>query len=322
MNELEFADLTVRAIAQFEAMEKAKTYARNARSDATRRAYQSDLRDFERYCVENGWAALPATSQTVALYLTQLASKRKVSTVKRRVVAIAQQHKLNGYPAPTADAIVREILQGIERTHGIAPHKKTALTVDLLKDILHRLDDSLRGRRDRALLLLTFAGGFRRSEVAALDVVDVRFEPRGAVVTLRRSKTDQLGAGREIAIPQLRTESFCAVRALRAWLTTAGIVNGPVFRTFSLRGNLQTDRIDGRDVARLVQRLTRRAHLEGDFAAHSLRAGFVTSGAERGIAEASLQNVTGHRSATILRGYVRRATLFDDAPLPRIMGDG
>jgi site-specific recombinase XerD len=301
--------------------EQAKTYARNARSTATRRAYASDLREFERYCAVNDFNPLPAEPQTVALYLSELAGRLKVSTVKRRVVAIAQAHQLNGFPSPTADPIVREILKGIVRTHGIAPHKKTALTAELLKDVLHRLDESLRGRRDRALLLLTFAGGFRRSEVAALDLADVRFERRGAVVTLRRSKTDQVGAGREVAIPQLRTPALCPVHALHAWIEAAGIVEGPLFRTFSMKGELQTNRIDGRDVARLVQRLTRRARLEGDFAAHSLRAGFVTSGAECGIAEASLQNVTGHRSATILRGYVRRATLFDDAPLPRIMGD-
>jgi len=312
---------TAAAIALLETAERAKTYARQSRATATRRAYASDLRDFARYCTQNELAALPAAPQTVALYLAELAGKLKVSTIRRRVVAIAQQHLLHGHPAPTADPIVREILKGIERTHGIAPHKKTALTADLLKDVLHRLDGSLRGRRDRALLLLTFAGGFRRSEVAALDVADVRFEKRGAVVTLRRSKTDQIGAGREVAIPQLRTEALCSVHALRAWLSAATIIEGPVFRTFSMRGDLQANRIDGRDVARLVQRLTGHARLEGDFAAHSLRAGFVTSGAERGIAEASLQNVTGHRSPTILRGYVRRATLFDDAPLARIMGD-
>jgi len=302
--------------------ECAKEYARNVQANSTRRAYASDLRDFERYCFVNKCADLPATPQTVALYLAELAGRCKVSTVRRRIVAIARQHALYGHPIPTADPMVREIVKGIARTHGIAPHKKTALTADLLKDVLHRIDDSLRGRRDRALLLLTFAGGFRRSEVAGLDVADVRFERRGAVVTLRRSKTDQVGAGREVAIPQLRTEAICPVHALRGWIDAASVVDGPVFRTFSMRGELQTNRIDGRDVARLVQRLTGRAQLEGDFAAHSLRAGFVTSGAERGIAEASLQNVTGHRSATILRGYVRRATLFDDAPLPRIMGDG
>lgn len=309
------------ALALIETAERAKAYARSARASATRRAYASDWVDFEDYCGRNELDALPASPQTVALYLAELAGNRKVSTVRRRVVAIAQQHALRGVPSPTSDSIVREILKGIARTHGTAPKKKTALTADLLKDVLHRLDDGLRGRRDRALLLLTFAGGFRRSEVAALDVNDIRFETRGAVVTLRRSKTDQLGVGREVAIPQLRTTAFCAVNALHVWFDAARISDGPVFRTFSMRGELLANRIDGRDVARLVQRLAGRAQLTGDFAAHSLRAGFVTSGAERGIAEASLQNVTGHRSATILRGYVRRATLFNDAPLSRIMDD-
>lgn len=295
-------ETAARAIAQLETAERAKTYARNSWANATRRAYESDFRDFERYCAQNDLETLPATPQTVALYLTELAGKRRVSTVRRRVVAIAQRHKLHGYVAPTVDPIVREILKGIERTHGIAPYRKTALTAELLKDVLRRLDDSLRARRDRAILLLTFAGGFRRSEVAALDVADVRFEKRGAVVTLRRSKTDQVGGGRDVAIPELRTEAFSPVHALRGWLDAAAIVEGPLFRTFSMRGELQVNRIDGRDVARLVQRLAGRAHLAGDFAAHSLRAGFVTSKAEHGITEAILQNVTGYRSATILPG--------------------
>ena len=302
--------------------ERAKAYARSARGSATQRAYASDWRDFEGFNRRNGLETLPATPQAVALYITALAGVKSVATIRRRLVAIAQIHKVQGYPSPASDAVVREILAGIERTHGIAQHRKTALTVDLLKDVLHRLDPGLKGLRDRALLLLTFAGGFRRSEIAALDVADVRFESRGAIVTLRRSKTDQRGEGREVAIPQLRTPALCPVQALRTWTAAANITEGSLFRTFSLRGDLQTQRIDGRDVARLVQRLTQRAQLDGDFAAHSLRAGFVTSGAMRGVAESSLQAVTGHRSVAILRGYVRRATLFDDTPLARIMGEG
>jgi len=111
------------------------------------------------------------------------------------------------------------------------------------------------------------------------------------------------------------------VDALRGRLAAAGICEGPTFRTFSMRGELQPNRIDGRDVARLVQRPASRAQLVGDFAAYRLRAGFVMSDAERGVAESSLQHVTGYRSATILRGEVRRATRFDDAPLTRIMSD-
>jgi hypothetical protein len=151
----------------------------------------------------------------------------------------------------------------------------------------------------------------------------------GLVVILHRSKTDQLGAGREVPIPYLRTESLCPARAVRAWIDAAAIIGGPLFRTFSLphrrskgTAKLTEQRIDGRDVARLVQAVARRAGIDGDFGAHSLRAGFVTSGAARSVSEASLQAVTGHRSTAILRNYVRRATLFDDAALPRIMGEG
>jgi len=142
------AELLVGERALVAAAEQAKAYARNARAEATRRAYASDLRDFVEYCDRHGRSALSALPQTVALYLTELAGRRKVSTVRRRVVAIAQYHKLHGHPAPTADPIVREILKGIERTHGIAPSKKTALTAELLKDVLHRLGDDLRARRD------------------------------------------------------------------------------------------------------------------------------------------------------------------------------
>uniref|UniRef100_E6PJA6 Phage integrase n=1 Tax=mine drainage metagenome TaxID=410659 RepID=E6PJA6_9ZZZZ len=281
--------------------ERAKAYARNARAATTHRAYARDWRDFAAFCAQVGFDALPAPPQAVAHYITALAGIKAVATIRRRLVAIAQMHKLQGFASPTSDPIVREILAGIERTHGVAPRRKSALTVELLKDILHRLDPGLKGIRDRALLLLTFAGGFRRSEVAALDLADVRFETRGAVVTLRRSKTDQRGVGREVAIPQLRTATLCPVQALQAWLAAAAITEGALFRTFSMRGALQPHRIDGRDIARLVQRLARRAHLDGDFGAHSLRAGFITSGAMRGVAEVSLQAVTGHRSTTILR---------------------
>lgn len=307
-----------RSTAFLATVERAKAYGRSARADATRRAYASDWRDFEAFCSSHGLAALPADSQTVALYLADLAGRRSVATVRRRVVALSQQHKSLGYAVPTTDAVVRDILKGIERTHGVAPHRKTALTADLLKEVLNELDESLPACRDRALLLVTFAGGFRRSEVAALDLGDIRFEKPGVVVTLRRSKTDQAGAEREVAIPRLRGSEMCAVEALEAWIRAAEILDGPLFRSFSMRGRLQTRRISGRYISRLVQRLVLRAGLDGDFSAHSLRAGFITSGAQRGVAEACLQKVTGHRSASVLRGYVRRATLFDDSPLARI----
>lgn len=239
-----------------------------------------------------------------------------------RSVSISQLHQERGLKSPTTHKLVREVLAGIANTHGTAPRKKTALTLELLRLSLFGIGDSeLKVARDRAILLLGFAGAFRRFELAALDVGDLAFDKRGLTVTLRRSKTDQSGAGRDVAIPTLTTEWLCPVRAMRAWLDLTAIADGPVFISFALprgrerAGTLQERRIDGHDVARLVQAVTKRGHVSGDFAAHSLRAGFVTSAAQKKIAEVDIQRVTGHRSIVTLRGYVRRATLFEDAPL-------
>jgi integrase len=207
-------------------------------------------------------------------------------------------------------------------------------------DAMHTLDgswdspdrpegrESLRGRRDRALLLLGFSGAFRRSELAALDLDDLAFDDRGLAVTVRSSKTDQEGQGRQVAVPFVRSNAErCPVTAVREWLRVAEITSGPVFRTFALpRGRqdrferLQEVRMDGRDIARVVQRTTALAGVEGDFAGHSLRAGFVTAAAQKKVPEVDIMRVTGHRSTAVLRGYVRRATQFEDAPLTTILG--
>jgi integrase len=309
-------------------IQRAKAYGRAAKSVSTRREYARDWADFERYCRSRNLSALPAEPQTVARYAATVAGTLKIASIRRRMVAISQVHQERDLPAPTAHKVVREVLAGIGNTHGSAVRQKEALTLDLLRAALLTLGrdrNALKASRDRALLLLGFAGAFRRSELAALDVADLRFDRRGLTVTLRRSKTDQLGAGREVAIPIVNVETMCAVRATREWLDAGKVAEGAVFRTFSMprrRGEtsqLQAQRIDPKDVARLVQRVMRNAHLEGDFAAHSLRAGFVTSAAQKKVPEVDIQRVTGHRSVAILRRYVRRATLFENTPLTTIL---
>lgn len=303
------------------AIAQAQDYARRARSDATRIAYSADLRDFERYCRTAGLEALPATPQTVVLYLTALAQRgAKIATIRRRLVGISIAHKDRGLETPTGHAIVRAVVRGIANAHGSAVTRKTALTDDLLPATLLATGDGLKGARDRAIVLLGFAAALRRSEIGALEVRDLRFDRRGLVVTLRRSKTDQAGEGREIGIPFVDVEQLCAARAVRRWLDVAGIVAGPVFRAFDMQRRMLATPIAGRDVARLLQRLTARAGLAGDFSGHSLRAGFVTSAAAKGVPEIRIQDTTGHRSVAILRSYVRRATVFDGSPLTSIFG--
>jgi integrase len=320
--------------------ERAKEYAHAAKADETKRGYASDLRSFLAFCADHGLGSAPAAPQSVALYLAHLAEHGKaVATIRRHAVSIAVAHKLAEFPNPVADPHVRAILQGITRTKGTAQRKKTALTADLLRDALRAIDEgrytpggltlggiTLMDVRDRAILLLTFAIAGRRSEVAALDLTDLRFEQSGLIVTLRRAKTDQSGAGREIGVPLVKDRERCAVRAVKAWLTASRITSGALFRTFAIAGRrrprtMTGNRIDGRDVARLVQRVTRRAKLTGDFAAHSLRAGFITTAAStKGVSEVDIQRVSGHHSVTILRGYVRRANVFQGAPLAVMFG--
>jgi integrase len=303
-------------------IERARAYADASKASATRKAYAADLRDFEAYCMAIAAEAFPAEPAVVATYLAHLAETKSVATIRRRMVAVGRAHKERGLESPVAHPKVQEVAKGIARTKGVSQVKKEALTADRLRDaLLAVMGDELKAKRDRALLLLGFAIAARRSELAALDYADVRFDKRGVAVTLRRSKTDQAGEGRTIGVPFVANVGLCAARALREWIIAAELSGGPLFRTFTIHGTLTENRIDPKDVARLVKRVAKAAGIEGDFGGHSLRAGFITTAAAtKGVSEADIQRVSGHRSIAILRGYVRRATVFDDAPLAAMFG--
>jgi integrase len=303
--------------------ERAHDYAEASKASSTRRAYAIDLADFAAFAAAYAEPTLPATWQLVAGYATHMADRGlAIATIRRRMVAISQSHKTAGHESPTASKRVRDVVAGIARVKGTVQRRKDALSVDLLRDaVLSLAGDGLKAKRDRAIVLLGFAMAARRSELAALNVEDLRFDNRGLVVTIRRSKTDQEGAGAEIGIPYVANEGLCAVRAVRAWLDAAGHNSGCVFRTFSKTRLLNANRIDGADVARLVKAVALKAGIDGDFAGHSLRAGFVTSAAaSAGVSEVDIMRVSRHRSVAILRGYVRRATVFEKAPLTSIFG--
>jgi len=299
-----------------ELIDRAKDLGRASKSSSTRTAYASDWRDFTGWCATHGLQSLPATPQTIALYVTDLGGRAAVATVCRRIVAISVTHKERDLDSPTSHKLVREVLAGLKRIRGTAQRKKTALTSDLMKAVLLEVGgESLKAKRDRAILLVGLTGALRRSEIAALDVTDLRFQKEGVVVLLRRSKTDQFGEGRDVAMRSNPVAGLCVVRALREWISAAGITEGPLFRTFALNGGvLQNRHIAGQDVARIVQRVTKRAGLEGDFAGHSLRSGFVTTAARQGATESAMMSVTGHKSQAILRGYIQRANVFEGVP--------
>jgi integrase len=291
----------------------AQAYAHMARSPRTVRAYAADWRHFSSWCAERGVERLPATLETLASYVAdQAASGLRPSTIGRRLVSIDREHRIQNLPPPGRSPELREVLAGVRRTHGTAPRQVNAILTDDLRAMLAATPDSLRGRRNRVLLLLGFAGAFRRSELVALDVEDLEFQRNGVVVTLRRSKTDQEGSSRRIGVPYGSTELTCPVRALQAWLELAEITKGPVFRAVDRHGNMG-DRLGDHAVARLVKEHAVLVGLDPSrYAGHSLRAGLATSAADGGASDRAIMRQTGHRSAAMINRYVRQGRLFRD----------
>jgi site-specific recombinase XerD len=254
---------------------------------------------------------LPATAAALCAFLAdEAAIGKRASTLGRRLAAIRYFHRAAGYDTPTSDEKVKAVLSGIRRTIGAAPVRKKAATADITI-AMAVTGTSLRELRDRAVLLLGFAGAFRRSELVALDVADIEDVPDGLLITIRRSKTDQEGIGRKVAIP--RGEIACPVAALKAWLEAAGISEGAVFRRVFNRRNqrISAARLGACNVAAIVKAGAAKLGLEAAaFAGHSLRAGFVTSAVKRGANLLKITDVTGHRSLEMLKTYSRDAEAF------------
>jgi site-specific recombinase XerD len=293
--------------------EAAKLYIDQSLSFATRKAYASDFKIFSAWCAIHGLAALPAAPETVALFLaSQAQAGVAASTLNRRLAAIKCAHEAQGHATPTAHKGVTAALKGIRRAKGTAPAKKKAATAELVKEMVRHCPHTLVGQRDRALLLLGFAGAFRRAELVALTVADLAFVADGLRVTIRKSKTDQEAAGQVIAIPY-GSVWFCPVTALKRWLAVAGIEAGYLFRAVGKGGRVGEAALSDKSVAKRVKHYAGHIGLDSaDFAAHSLRAGFVTSAAEAGASIFKMAEVSRHRSTDVLAGYVRSANLFKD----------
>jgi integrase len=293
-------------------IDAAMVYAAAEKSPATREAYASDWRDFEAWCAAKGATPLPAHVGIVAAYLSSLAQQgRKCSTVGRRAAAIGHKHRLAGFEPPTNSEGVRAVLRGIRRTIGSAKVQKSPATAEVITSMLKLCDgDTLAARRDRALLLIGFAAALRRSELIGIDVEHITWTSDGIRLLIPRSKTDQEGAGQLVAIPAGTRLFPC--RALRDWLDAAAIVTGPVFRSVALGGRVG-GRLADDSAARIVKKYAARVGLDASaYSGHSLRAGLITSAAETGGSVKKIMEVSRHRSADVLFGYIRNSDLFKD----------
>lgn len=287
---------------------RAREYASSARAANTRRAYACAWREFARWCEGRQSQALPAQPATVADYIAAIAERgQRASTIAVKLAAIRYAHRsAQAQTDPTASPVVRAVWGGIRRSIGTAQRGKAALAVEELRAMVRVAGDDLRGLRDRALVLVGFAGALRRSELVGLDVEDLRLN--GVLrVTVRRSKTDQEGAGIVKTIPATGGE-LCPVDAVRKWLDASGVKSGAVFRPVDRWGRVRATRLATRDVSRIIKRLADAAGLDArSLAGHSLRAGFVTEAALRGVPEWAIAEVTGHKSLNVLRRYIRQA---------------
>ena len=299
-----------------EEIERAAAYARASRATSTQRMYASDWRIFVAWCDARAISVLPADPRAVATFLAAAADNgSKPATIGRRLAAIGYHHRQAGFEPPQTQpgaSAIKEVLAGIRRTKGVRPTRKRAADGDAMRDILHEIKgDDLRSIRDRALLAIGMAAALRRSELVALRLDEVAIVPEGLRLTIGRSKTDQEGAGVEIAIPEGRRLRPKAL--LLAWVAAAGFDAGPVFRKLSPKGRLTSDAMSDRGVARIVQARAAAAGFDpAAFGGHSLRSGFLTEAARQGASIFKMREVSRHKSMEVLSDYVRNNELFRD----------
>lgn len=284
-----------------------QAYVSASLSENTKRAYASDLVHFEAW-----GGTLPATDIVIAEYLAAYAGELSVSTLTRRMVAISKAHDARGQTNPVKSELVRATLRGIRRTHGTALRRARPLIKEELFDVLAQLGTSTKDVRDRAVLLMGFACGFRRSELVAVNFNDIDRVRQGVIIHIRRSKTDQTGQGRQVGIPFGRTR-YCPVTALDDWLAESTIGEGSVFRSVDRHGNILDNRLGGDAVSIMIKERVSNIGLEpGDYSGHSLRAGFVTSAAQAGVSSWKIRQQTGHASDAMMSHYIRDGELFVD----------
>ncbi|MDA9814285.1 site-specific integrase [Candidatus Pelagibacter sp.] len=284
---------------------------RNSKSENTLRAYQSDYNDFSLFCSKNGFQAMPTQPKILALYITHLSSYSKYSTLKRRLASISILHKTKGHYIDTKHPIIMENLMGIKRTNGSNQKGKKPLLINDLKILINAIDQSnekdKRKIRDKALILIGFSGGFRRSELVDIEYEDLEFVSEGVKIFVKRSKTDQSGEGMIKAIPYFDNENFCPVIALKNWIEIFDLKKSRIFN------------ISDKSVALIIKKYANYAGLDSHrYAGHSLRSGFATSTAESGAEERNIMAMTGHKSTEMVRRYIKEANLFKNNALNKI----
>ena len=284
---------------------------KNSKASNTLRAYRADFKDFSAFCSKNGLSSIPTEPKILSLYLTHLSVSSKFSTLKRRIASISVIHKIKGHYLDTKHPIIMENLHGIKRVKGSNQKAKKPILINELKLIINAIDESnqkeKRKIRDKAIILIGFSGGFRRSELVNFEYDDVEFVNEGVKIFIKRSKTDQSGEGMTKAIPYFDNKLYCPVLSLKNWINNAKIMSGKVFD------------ISDKSVALIIKKYTSLSDLDSNkYSGHSLRSGFATSTAESGAEERNIMAMTGHKTTQMVRRYIQEANLFKNNALNKI----
>ena len=284
---------------------------KNSKAKNTLRAYQADFKDFSIFCSKNGFSSIPTEPKILSLYLTHLSATSKFSTLKRRIASISVVHKMKGHYLDTKHPIVMENLHGIRRAKGTKQLGKKPILINDLKSIINAIDEfnkiEKKKLRDKAILLVGFSGGFRRSELVEIEYDDVEFVSEGVKIFIKKSKTDQSGEGMIKAIPYFENKNFCPVVNLKKWIDYSVIKSGKIFN------------ISDKSVALIIKKYASLSGLDPNkYGGHSLRSGFATSTAESGAEERNIMAMTGHKTTQMVRRYIKDANLFKNNALNKI----
>ena len=283
---------------------------KSSKATNTLRAYKADYKDFAAFCIKHGFRSMPTEPKILALYLTHLSQTSKFSTLKRRLASISVIHKLSGHYIDTKHPMITENLMGIKRAKGSYQKAKKPILINDLKliiDVINKDKNEKRKFRNKALILVGFAGGFRRSELVEIQFEDIDFVQEGVKIFIKRSKTDQSGEGMTKGIPYFNNAEYCPVISLKHWIEKSMIESGKIFD------------MSDKSVALTVKKYTAIAGLDPNkYSGHSLRSGFATSAAELGAEERSIMAMTGHKTSQMVRRYIQEANLFKNNALNKI----
>lgn len=279
-------------------------YTHASLAENTYRSYRADLKHFKA-----AGGAIPCTAVQLAEYLASHAATLSVATIQHRIIAIHRAHLDAGQPSPALDPLVKRTMQGIRRTRGTAQRRVKALVKDDIIELVLTAEKQkpLKAARDVALILVGFAGAFRRSELVSILREDIAEFDHGLEIHIRRTKTQQ-EAGHTVFIPCAKS-SRCPVKALKHWLAVSGIASGAVFRRINRHDQVaSSEALTAQSVALMLKAVTTTAKSADEarsVAGHSLRAGYCTEAAAAGLPTHTIMDQTGHRSSATLARYIR-----------------